>query len=311
MIWGVSIFLCEPRNCQASIYIICLVVIELTEEELQARKTDIGLPLQSLGVPEQPSQPRSEDSIVSAGSRAVDYRQPGVSVNSGKDVSKKTRKRTRSQRKRTCKKRMLKSTNNPQPSTPLVPEVLADDNSSPAIETKSAKEGEKKKKKKKKRYKEIRAKRLQKAKARLPITGSFRMIVMKQAGKQRMIIGRKTWMKKQSSKRGALKKRQVSTLNTRTVHSLLASEHSSTDVLTSTSGLNILASGTNCSLTDKSATNSLDYSGIFGEEERVRHMQALYQRYLDSAVMKKIEAEKKGAECTGEDDIDRIFSNLQ
>ena len=125
-----------------------------------------------------------------------------------------------------------------------------------------------------------------KQKASVTVSGGFRWYIVRQSGRQRMIIGRKTWAEKRKKKQPQYK----SSPGTRTAVPLQSVSSTYIGPMTSTSGTSPLAGGGMC-------------RGV-GD---VHHMQRLFQHQLDSAGM----ADKDVNVSSGVDDIDQIFSNLQ
>ena len=181
------------------------------------------------------------------------------------------KKKKKKNRKRKRTCEVLPSTMEPLSLTSVSPANV--DDSQPTAKEK------RKERKKKHKCRETRAKRLQRERAQRPIGGNFRQIIMKQSGSEKFIIGSKVWTAKRTSKR---KRKTVA-------------HTGSNDPATPSSSCSMKRS---------------DDSGLFGEGERVSHMQALFQFQLDRAAESR-EKETRATEQSATDDIDAIFSNLQ
>ena len=144
-------------------------------------------PLSSDSVLQQLHAPQS--SAVSGGSHSVEDNSATNSATIKKKHKQKSHRKTF-------------GSNLPQSSIqPLINVPPASEGDSHPVEKKAAEKNQKGKKGKFKHQEEIRAKRLQRERTRLPIGGSFRQIVMKLSGQQKFITGSKVWMAKRSKRK--------------------------------------------------------------------------------------------------------------
>lgn len=211
------------------------------------------------------------------------------SLASERRTQKRRRQRESSRKRRAMKGSRQRRGNTSVPqSAPLLsgvstPRAESDnDNSRVMSETQTLKPT-----KKRKKY-SCRDKTRGKLKAILPVGGSFRQYIVRQSGRQRMIIGSKIWAEKRKKKQ-ALKIRRKASGYTRTTVPLLSvsSTCKGTGPLDSTICTSPLPGGG---------------GGVNGGAGDVHHMQTLFQDQLDSAMADK--------NVNASDDIDLIFSNL-